>query len=774
MAANPNRKQITDIAKLLPDHLHRLLVDSLSDRALYLMDLDGCVVSWNAGAENLYGYTPKEALHLPFERFFDDADRAAELPQTILSDGAKERSVSEGWRIRKDGRPFWAQASVGAVRNEDGELIGYSEILRDITPNDAGTTAYENQHHFRLLVESVTDYAIYMLDRNGVVMNWNAGAERIKGYKADEIVGHNFSCFYTQEDRAAGLPRKTLEIAEREGRYEGEHVRVRKDGTRFWASIVVDAIRNEKGQLIGFAKITRDISERRAAEEALRESERQFRLLIEGVTDYAIFMIDPNGIITRWNAGAQRIKGYAPHEIIGQHFSRFYTEEDRAAGLPLRSLYAATQNGRSDSEGWRVRKDGSRFWASVVLDAIKDEDGKLIGFAKITRDVTERREAQEALQRAQEQLAHAQKMEALGQLTGGIAHDFNNLLMVVSGQATLMKKRITEPKDIRSLEAIEYAVSLGARLTRQLLSFGQRQPLNPSTISLNERVLSFRELLASSVRGNIKLEINFAPEVWPIFADPTELELALVNLVVNARDAMPGGGSVSLSTANRNVGPRDLLEIEGEFVAISVRDTGTGISPENLSRVFEPFFTTKAQGKGTGLGLAQVYGFAKRSGGAVTVASRLGRGTTMTIYLPRSYVLEARGHEGQDEKAAEATGKILVVEDNPDVRAVSATLLEQIGYHVLFAESADDALNVLARDSNVDLVFSDIVMPGDMDGIGLARAIRVRYPAIAVLLTSGYAKAAETAEREFPILRKPYEVKTLAAAVRTSIHAQHA
>jgi PAS domain S-box-containing protein len=774
MPAKPERKRKTEIAKLSPETLQRLLIKSLSNHALYLIDLNGAIVSWNDSAELMLGYSRDEATGIAYERFFSEDDRANKVPQNILKLAASgQRSDWEGWRVRKDGERFWAVTNAGAVLDDDGEIIGYSEIARDVTPREGSAWAFGNEKHFRQLVEAVTDYAIYMLDRNGIVMNWNAGAERIKGYRADEIIGRHFGCFYTEEDRAAGRPRKTLEAAERDGRYEGEHVRVRKDGTRFWASVVVDPIRNDKGELIGFAKITRDISERHAAQEALRASERQLRLLVEGVTDYAIYMIDPNGIVTNWNLGAQRIKGYRPSEIIGQHFSRFYTEEDRAAGLPLRSLYAATEQGRFDSEGWRVRKDGSRFWASVVIDAIKDENGKFIGFAKITRDITERREAQEALQRAQEQLAHAQKMEALGQLTGGIAHDFNNLLMVVSGQAALMKKRVSEPKDVRALEAIEYAVSLGARLTRQLLSFGLRQPLNPSAVNLNERVLSFRELLASSVRGNIKLDIVIGDDVWPVFVDPTELELALVNLAVNSRDAMPSGGTIVLSATNRVLGSGDVAEIEGEFVAISVRDNGTGIAADNVARIFEPFFTTKAQGKGTGLGLAQVYGFAKRSGGAVTVSSQLGQGTTMTIYVPRSLGRAAVQAVDKNEAAVEATtGKILVVEDNPDVRAVSATLLEQIGYRVLFAENAEDALNVLVREPNIDLVFSDIVMPGDMDGIGLARAIRVRYPQIAVLLTSGYAKAAETAEREFPILRKPYEVRTLASAVAASIQSQ--
>ena len=636
-------------------------------------------------------------------------------------------------------------------------------------PRDSSEISEERR--FRLLVEGVTDYAICTLDPEGIVTSWNLGAERIQGYEPDEIIGRHFSCFYADEDRALDLPRQALATAEREGHFEAEGRRQRKDRSYYWASVVIDAIRDESGKLIGFSKITRDISERRAAQEALRESERQFRLLVDSVTDYAIYMIDPNGIVSSWNAGAQRIKGYAPHEIIGQHFSRFYTDEDRARGQPLLSLYTATQNGRFEAEGWRVRKDGRRFWASVVIDSIRDESGKLIGFAKITRDITERKDAQEALHHAQEKLAQSQKMEALGQLTGGIAHDFNNLLMVVAGQAALMKRRITDPKDLRSLSAIEYAVSHGSRLTRQLLSFGQRQPLSPSTIDLRERIHSFQELLASSTRGDIQLIVDIEPETWPVFVDPNELELALVNLVVNARDAMPSGGTLTVRAWNRQLDD-DSEGLKGEFVVVDVIDTGTGIPSENLPRIFEPFFTTKTHGKGTGLGLAQVYGFAKGSGGSVRATSQPQRGTTFSLILPRSQTAAPEHAKPRREEPVDtARGTVLVVEDNPDVRAVSTMLLEQIGHRVHFASSAEAALEQLEQNPYMDLVFSDVVMPGGMDGIALARAIRARYPNIAVLLTSGYAKAAETAGKEFPILRKPYEVKALAAAVNAAIRA---
>jgi PAS domain S-box-containing protein len=311
---------------------------------------------------------------------------------------------------------------------------------------------YESERNFRLLVEGITDYAIYMLDPEGHVSNWNKGAERIKGYKAIEIVGRHFSVFYTPEDQAADLPRKALEIARKEKHFLTEGWRVRKDGTRFFASVVIDPI-FEKRKLVGYAKITRDITERQDALSELLKSESQFKTLVGGVTDYALYMLDPTGVVANWNAGGERIKGYTAEEIVGQHFSRFYTPIDQAAGKPAKALKIAVATGHYEEEGCRVRKDGSFFWASVVIDPIRNDAGELIGFAKITRDISERKEVQEKLLVMQRQLAESQKFDALGQLTGGVAHDFNNLLMIISGSIHTIRKNITDDKAIRALQS---------------------------------------------------------------------------------------------------------------------------------------------------------------------------------------------------------------------------------------------------------------------------------------------------------------------------------
>src|SRR5882724_11071915 len=449
------------------------------------------------------------------------------------------------------------------------------------------------------------------------------------------------------------------------------------------------------GQLrVGFRMLKKDRQQQRD----LFESERSFRLLVENVADYALYMLDPTGIITSWNIGGQRIKGYSPGKILGEHFSRFYTEPDRTNGKPLRALRIAEEQGRYEEEGWRVRKDGTFFWASVVIDPIR-ENGRLVGFAKITRDISERREAQLKLEQMQHQLAESQKLDALGQLTGGVAHDFNNLLMIVSGSLHTLKKGIDDdPKLQRAMSAIETATKRGAALTSQLLTFARRQSVNPQTIDVTVRINAVRDVLGTGVGSAVMLQFDIDRRVWPVTVDIIEFETALVNLVVNARDAMPNGGTITVAAHNATL--REEANA-GEYVAVSVEDAGTGIAPDVLNKIFDPFFTTKPVGKGTGLGLSQVHGFAHQAGGTVKVASELGKGTTITILLPRRGVRP--GVDDVDSAETGGSGTVLLVEDNPDVASVSIGLLEQLGYTVRRAANAEAALREIERDG-IDLV----------------------------------------------------------------------
>ena len=611
------------------------------------------------------------------------------------------------------------------------------------------------------LMESVTEYSIYMLGPDGRVLTWNRGGQRLKGYGREEIYGRHFSLFFTPEEQAEGVPERFLAKAAAEQRAEAEGWRVRKDGSRFWALATLHSIRDEAGELIGFAKVTRDMTAHRDAARALAESERQFRLLVSGVTDYALYMLDLGGRVTSWNAGAESIKGYAAAEIIGQHFSRFYTDADREAGRPERALLTARETGRYEAEAWRMRKNGSLFWSSVIIDLIRDESGEPIGFAKITRDITDKRNAQLELQRAQEQLHQAQKLEALGQLTGGVAHDFNNLLMVVSGQAEMLRRLVGEdPRGIRALDAIVAASGRGQSLTRHLLTFAQRQRLHPTAVPLPERIAAMKDLLAASLPPTVRLEFDLPDTLWPVEVDAGEFELCVLNVAVNARDAMPEGGALSIRAAN--------VEVAGsDFVALTVEDTGVGIPDDILPRVFDPFFTTKELANGAGLGLSQVYGFCEQSGGGVGIESELGKGTRLTLRLPRS----GRGTTAPEQTTHPpvAGARILLVEDNPDVAEVAAGLLEQLGHHVRAVGTGQAALEALREGAPPDLVFSDIVMAGEIDGIGLARRLRRDAPGLPVLLATGYSQSAETLRDEFPVLRKPYTLAELSRAVGAAL-----
>lgn len=631
------------------------------------------------------------------------------------------------------------------------------QTLRDLAESE----------RIRLLVEGVTDYAIYILDPDGYVSSWNLGAQRFKGYLPQQIIGQHFSVFYTDEDRASGLPARALTIARETGRFESEGWRVRRDGTRFWTSVVIDAIRNDQGVLIGYGKITRDITDRKAAQDALRKSEDQFRRLVQGVTDYAIYMLSPEGVVTNWNQGAERIKGYSSTEAIGMHFSCFYAEADRNDGVPGRSLALAAREGRYEQEGWRVRKDGTRFWAHVVVDAIREE-GELVGFAKVTRDVTERKLAAEALERANTALFQAQKMEAIGQLTGGIAHDFNNLLSVVSNSLEVLATRLHEHADVRILDAMRRAVDRGATLTQQLLSFARQQPLKVDTHDLNAVIQGFESVLQRAGSSSVRFDLDLAPQLRPVRVDAARFEAALLNLVVNSRDAMPEGGELIVSTADVDLAEHAVGRLPaGPYVKVSVRDTGAGMPPEVAARAFEPFFTTKPVGKGTGLGLSQVYGFFAQSGGEIVLDTRPGLGTTVTAYLPAIATDTAADTEAGVDSGVET---VLLVDDEPDVMDAAAELLRSIGYAVITASNGPDALELLRRRNDIDILFTDVVMPQGMSGIELARLTSEIAPGVKVVLASGYPLPALKSDfhdlDQFAFINKPYRLADLARKLR--------
>lgn len=629
----------------------------------------------------------------------------------------------------------------------------------------------ESGNRFELLVQSVTDYAIFMLDPSGIVASWNAGARRFKGYEANEIIGQHFSRFYTAEDQAAGIPAIALRTAEHEGRFEAEGWRIRKDGGRFWANVVIDPIRSPDGQLLGFAKVTRDLTERRAAQEALRESEERFRLLVESVTDYAIYMLDPVGTVTSWNMGAQRFKGYNAGEIVGQNFARFYSEEDRLAGLPSRALHTAETVGRFEAEGWRIRKDGSRFWANVVIDPIRTPDGRLLGFAKITRDLTERRETQRALDEARDAIIQTQKMDAIGKLTGGVAHDFNNLLAVIVGSLDLARQKLASGGDIsRYLDNAMTAADRGATLTQRMLAFARKQELKLQNVDCIALVQGMAELFRTTLGTAAAIETRFPLIMRAAHADAAQLELALLNLAVNARDAMPDGGRIIVEASEVTVAPDERPDLNpGSYIRLSVVDEGEGMDAATLERAREPFFTTKGVGKGTGLGLSMVHGFAQQCGGSLTIASEPGQGTSVSLWLPVAQtdadmlIVDSLGEDSSDSAMPLV---ILAVDDDDLVLTNTAGMLEELGHTVFQASSGADALRLLEQ-GRVDLVVTDHAMPG-MTGAQLADAIGQSLPDMPVIIITGFAELPPHASQR-PRLDKPFRQADLARIVANTM-----
>ena len=613
-------------------------------------------------------------------------------------------------------------------------------------------------------ISSVTDYAIYMLTPEGNVASWNAGAERFKGYSVGEILGQHFSLFYTEQDRADRLPWRALQIAEETGKFEAEGWRVRKDGTRFWAHVVIDPIHDEHRNLLGFAKVTRDITDKKQALDALRESEHRFRILVQGVTDYAIYMLSPAGVVTNWNAGAKRIKGYDEHEIVGLHFSSFYTPEERERGLPMQALEKAATIGRYEAEGWRVRKDGTRFWAHVVIDAIRNDEAELIGFAKITRDITERKEAAKALELAREALFQSQKLEAIGKLTGGVAHDFNNLLNVISNGLEMLRHNVRDPSDLRLIDTMGHATWRAAALTQQLLGFARQQPLNREPRDVSRVIRSFESFLRRASRTGIQFELDLAARLPPAHLDATQFEAGLLNLVVNARDATADGGRITVSTRLWQLKEGELPGVRGgNYVQVCVEDTGSGMTPEVLARALDPFFTTKDIGRATGLGLSQVYGMVHQCGGEMHIRSAPNEGTAVSLFFP---VDETQGATAVEMPEPE---KVLVVDDQPDVLEMTCELFRALGMDAIPALSGREALNALQRIPNIELMLSDVRMPG-IDGVALARKAKEIQPRLRVILASGYSGPTHQATagqlEGFAFLPKPYKLADVVRKLR--------
>ena len=669
------------------------------------------------------------------------------------------------------------------------ELLATRQQLEHTTSELARSAAFMNA-----ALEAVADAVMTTTDRFGAITSCNQHYLKMFRLTRAAVEGHDHRALVERMSAQLEDPldfRARIEeiytLAPDES-FDELHLRDGRVIERFSKIQVVDS--EVVGRVWSFRDVTVHVQAReqlralnqrlgRRVEErtdALRRTERQFLQLVLGISDAAIFMLDPNGYVTTWNPGAERIKGYTSEEIIGQHFSIFYTEEDRARGLPTRALQTAARKSKYEAEAWRVRKDGSRFWASVLVDAIHDANGRLLGFAKITRDMTEWRAMQE-------QLHQAQKMEAIGQLTGGVAHDFNNLLTVILGNLDTIAHRVPA-QDTRLKRALDQAVrgaQRAATLTQQLLAFSRRQPLNPKPIDVNRLVSGVSELIRRTLNENISIETVLGAGVWRIEIDAHQLESALLNLAVNARDAMPQGGKLTIETCNAHLDDRyaaDYAEIApGQYVLIAVSDTGGGMDKEILKRAFDPFFTTKPLGKGTGLGLSQVYGFVKQSGGHIKLYSESGEGTTVKLYLPR-YLGAGQTDVDTEETLTVPHGDpnevILVVEDDADVRSFSSESLRDLGFSVLEAADGPTALRMLEEHPEVKMLFTDVGLPG-INGRELVDAARAQRPGLKVLFTSGYARNAIVHQGRLDpgvqLITKPFTRAQLAIRIRDVLDA---
>ena len=639
-------------------------------------------------------------------------------------------------------------------------------------PNFVTTSAHTAPDPSRPRGKGVKDYAIFMLDPGGNVSSWSPGAENIMGYRAEEVAGRHFACFYLPEDVASGLPERDLRVAREEGESEQEGQRLRKDGSIFRAVVTLCPVQDPGGKDVGFANVTRDITDRMEGEAFLRDTLERYRLLVEGIKDYAIFMLDPDGNILTWNSGAEEITGLSAQEAIGQNHSIYFPAEDVAAGKPQWELARAAAEGRLDREGWRIRKGGTPFWSNGILTALHDEAGNIRGFAKVISDLSERMVLEG-------QLHQSQKMDAFGQLAGGVAHDFNNILTVISGYSEfLLSEMAADDPHRSSIVEIQCAGERAASLTRQLLAFTRQQMLEAKIVDLNDLVCESEKMLQRLIGDDVQIISDLSPTLDPVKVDAGQIEQVLMNLVLNARDAMPEGGRITITTRTVHLGAatseRQADVRPGRFAVLTVTDSGAGMSPEMKARIFEPFFTTKQVGKGTGLGLAVVHGIIKQSDGLIEVESNPGGGTTFKVYLPAVGDMPPApaGREPIEHPLGPALGTetILLLEDEYALRELIGLALQRSGYSVLKASSGPNALRLMAgHTTGIDLLVTDVVMP-EMSGTQAADALQARFPGLKVLYMSGYMDDAVlrhgVLQDQVAFLQKPFTVASLVHKVR--------
>jgi PAS domain S-box-containing protein len=717
---------------------YQSLVQNIQAYAILMLDTTGHVISWNEGAEAIKGYSAEEIIGAHFSRFYPADAIAANIPARELEIAAQNgRLETQGLRIRKDGTAFWADVLIAPMLDSTGALTGFSNITRDLTVRHKEEVALRHsEERFRLLVSGVRDYAIFMLDPQGIVTTWNAGAEHIKGYTAKDIIGSHFSRFYPPDAIARKLPETELRGATMQGRFEDEGWRVRKDGSRFWANVIITAVRDSSGHLLGFSKITRNLTERRRHEEDLRRSEERFRLLVDGVTEYAIMMLDSDGLVTSWNAGAERIKGYSAKEILGQHVSHFYPYEAVLANQPWEDLNVARVAGRMTSEGWRVRKDGTLFWASTVVTALRDQDARLYGYAKVTQDLTQRRNAE----------ALADTTQRMHEFIAMLAHELRNPLAPIRNAVALMgRKGLNDPV----LESMRQTIDRqSVQLTRLLDELLDVNRIARGRFTIERELIDVRDVLSRALESSRPLiddrghsiEVMTPESPTLVQGDAVRLTQAIVNLLNNAAKYTPRGGKIRLITS-----------VRGAEVEIKIVDNGKGIAGDMLEKVFDLFVqidpNSNAALGGLGVGLALVRRVMELHGGSIQARSEgRSQGAEFVARLPLS-IQQMRVIAETENRDENEIGRlrIMVVDDNRDAGDTMGLLLESLGQFVCTVYDGPSAIAAV-QTFKPHIVLLDIWMP-EMSGYEVARTIHAAESGVKPILIAitGWGQEADKA-----------------------------
>jgi PAS domain S-box-containing protein len=715
------------------------------DYALILLDRNGCVLTWNAGAQLLAGYSAAEAVGMPLSLLYpsDALERgqpAADLARACTVGCCED----EGWRVRKDGSLFWAAVSLTTLRDALGQPCGFMQIMRDLSERRSRESELrESEERFRLLVQGVRDYAIFTLDPQGHVTSWNAGACRIKGYEPHEIIGSHFSRFYPQDAIERRWPEHELQRAQIEGSFEDEGWRIRKDGSRFWANVIITALRDSSGTLRGFAKVTRDLTERREQEEALRRGEQRFRLLLESVTDHALFLVDTQGVVSSWNEGAQRIVGYSSQQIIGRHIANFYRPGDVAEDRPWRELALAHDTGRLDLEGWRVRQDGSSYWAKVVISALKDEHGELYGYAHLIHDLTRQQ--------------HTQALESsagkINEFLATLAHELRNPLAPIRNAVILMgRKGLADPVLEAMRQTIERQSGHLERIVDELLDVDR---IARGGLRLDKGLLDLSQLLAGALeasrplieRREQQLQVSIPAQPVKVEGDALRLTQVVVNLLNNAAKYTPVGGCIRVALT------------AADPVELRIRDNGIGIQPEMLGRIFDLFVrdeeAQRFSDRGLGVGLALVRRVVELHGGRVEAHSGgRGCGSEFVVFLPPASTA-TMPEAAADPAAARAAAiparradtlprrRIVIADDNADAAASLELLLQSFGQDTCVAHDGIAAIEAVAR-WRPQIVLLDLGMPA-LDGYQVAQRLR-ELPggsALTLVAVTGWSQEAD-------------------------------